>query len=81
MTRRGSPSAGARDARRTWPIDRRTLRRMAGECSFKRGEDYLESGRVDSLVEHDGTIAATVQPEFETRRHAKRRNSPVVAMG
>ncbi len=36
------------------------LRRMAGERSFARGEDYFNNGRVRSLEGYEGTITAKV---------------------
>jgi tetratricopeptide (TPR) repeat protein len=42
-------------------LDRRSLRRMAGARSFKRGEEYFADGQVGALVEHQGTIVAKVQ--------------------
>ena len=42
-------------------LERRALSRMAGARSFERGEDYLDGKRVKALIEHDGTMTATVQ--------------------
>ncbi len=41
-------------------LDRRLLRRLAEGHSFERGERYLASGQVLSLVEYRGTLAAKV---------------------
>jgi uncharacterized Zn finger protein len=42
-------------------LERGSLRRMAGERSFERGEDYFFNGQVKALAEHEGTITAKVQ--------------------
>ncbi len=49
---KGSPLSGL--------LDRRALRLAAGPRSFERGQDYFASGRVGSLAEDRGTIAAKV---------------------
>jgi uncharacterized Zn finger protein len=36
------------------------LRRMAGDRSFERGQDYMEDGRVRNLFEDAGEVTATV---------------------
>ncbi len=43
------------------PLSRAALRREAGARSFERGDSYFKSGKVSSLVEHEGTLAAKVQ--------------------
>jgi uncharacterized Zn finger protein len=42
-------------------LERDSLRRMAGERSFERGEDYFLNGQVKALAENEGTITAKVQ--------------------
>ncbi|HKO43738.1 MAG TPA: SWIM zinc finger family protein [Pyrinomonadaceae bacterium] len=42
-------------------LDIRTLRALAGDRWFARGEAYLQQGRVSVLTEHEGTLAATVR--------------------
>src|SRR5262245_477155 len=42
-------------------LERATLRRMAGERSFERGEDYFLNRQVKALAEEEGTITAKVQ--------------------
>ncbi len=42
-------------------LNRRMLLELAGERSFERGEDYFDEGRVRSLVEFEGMLAATVE--------------------
>ena len=42
-------------------MSRAALRREAGARSFERGDSYFKSGKVSSLVEHEGTLAAKVQ--------------------
>jgi uncharacterized Zn finger protein len=42
-------------------ISRSTLRQLAGERSFERGQIYFDEERVRALVEFEGTIAATVE--------------------
>ena len=42
-------------------LTRQVLRQLAGARSFERGEDYFDSGRVSSLVEHAGKLTATVR--------------------
>jgi uncharacterized Zn finger protein len=41
-------------------LERGSLRRMAGERSFERGEDYFFNGQVKTLAEHEGKITAKV---------------------
>ena len=41
-------------------LDELTLRHMAGERSFERGEEYFSDGSVRSLAEHAGTLSAKV---------------------
>jgi uncharacterized Zn finger protein len=41
-------------------LQRPALRRIAGDRSFERGEDYLEEGRVRNLSEDANEIVATV---------------------
>ena len=41
-------------------LDELTLRHMAGERPFKRGEKYFSDGSVRSLAEHAGTLSAKV---------------------
>lgn len=42
-------------------MNRAALRREAGPRSFERGESYFKAGKVSSLAEHEGTLAAKVQ--------------------
>ena len=42
-------------------LERATLRRMAGERSFERGEDYFLNRQVKALAEEERTITAKVQ--------------------
>ncbi len=42
-------------------ISRSTLRQLAGERSFERGQIYFDEERVRGLVEFEGTVAATVE--------------------
>lgn len=42
-------------------LDRRALRKLAGEQSYERGEHYFANGRVRSLTEDSGRLSATVQ--------------------
>ncbi len=42
-------------------LTQQAIRRLAGGRSFKRGEEYFDSGQVLSLVEHAGQLTATVQ--------------------
>lgn len=42
-------------------LERGTLRRIAGERSFERGEDYFVNGQVKALAEHEEAITAKVQ--------------------
>lgn len=41
-------------------LDRRTIRDLAGDRFFGRGEDYFNGGQVDSLKEEGGVVQATV---------------------
>lgn len=41
-------------------LDCELLRRIAGTRSFERGKDYFAHGAVRGLVEHEGTVTATV---------------------
>jgi uncharacterized Zn finger protein len=54
----GSGSMGKRLTKHL--LDRSWLRRLAGPQSFARGEAYFANGQVHALVQHEGTIAATV---------------------
>src|SRR5581483_11929615 len=42
-------------------LTRVQLRALAGATSFERGEKYFANGHVTDLVEHSGTLSATVQ--------------------
>jgi len=42
-------------------LTREALRRLADSRSFERGEDYFAAGQVINLVEHAGSLTATVQ--------------------
>ena len=42
------------------PLNISTLRALAGELWFARGEDYFEEGRVTELNEHNGKLNAVV---------------------
>ncbi len=42
-------------------LNARVLRRMADARSFERGEEYFAAGRVGSVVEYEGTLAAKVR--------------------
>ncbi len=42
-------------------LDVRLLRRLGGERSFERGQEYFENKRVSALVERDGVITAEVR--------------------
>lgn len=42
-------------------LDRRALRKLAGERSYERGEDYFANGQVRSVAEDKGKLSANVQ--------------------
>jgi len=54
-------SANGKGVQLAATFDRQTLRRLAGSSSFSRGEDYFVGGKVCSLDEHRGTVAAKVR--------------------
>lgn len=56
-----------RPPRATALLDRATLRRLAGERAFERGESYHAGRRVRELAEDRGMIAATVRGTREYR--------------
>jgi len=41
-------------------LNKSTIKRMAGERSFERGEKYFEQGSVSSLIEHQGSVITKV---------------------
>lgn len=48
-------------ATRANPLSRAALRREAGARSFERGAGYFKSGKVSSLIDHEGILVAKVQ--------------------
>ena len=65
MTQGRSKSSGAGGPAAPSPlnglIDRKAMRRLAGARSFERGEGYFAGGRVRSVAEDRGKIAAEVR--------------------
>ena len=44
-----------------------SLRRLAGERSFERGEDYFDDGAVRALRRRDGAVTAIVRGTYDYR--------------